>query len=293
MREELTLRQKISIGFSVAGLILLLIGIASFFGSDAEDYFDLFDEVYYGTYQSSEIKSVKIDIDYGDVVILNGSEFQLKIDNVDKENFKMELVNNVLSIRYDVPVIDSIYMNKGDGAKTRFELVLPNKMYEELNLDVFNGSLNIKGVSCNELVLNSKMTDTDFEKVNINQSATIDLSLSDFKAQSCMMYSPQIICGNGYTHIMKSTLNNLKLEGAMGDVNIASCLLSGSSRIEGGSGDINILLSGSKESYGFSFLSGNKDVTVDSQSYKDYDGKTSDNNILVDSGHGEIAFKFN
>lgn len=293
MREALTLRQKISIGLSAAGLILLLIGIASFIGSKPEDHFDLFDDAFYGTYQSADIKSVEIDIDYGEVVILNGSEFQLKIDNVDKDSFKMELVNNVLKISYDISVIDSIYMNKGDGAQTKFELVLPNKMYEEISADIFNGTLSVKGVSCNELDANCKMTDTTFEKLNVNQKSVIELTAGDLTIQSCMMYSPKINCGNGYTHIMKSTLNNLSLDGASGDVNIASCLLSGSCKINGGSGDISILLLGSKESYGFSFLDGNKDVTVDGESYKDYDATSSDNNILVDAGRGAIAFRFN
>lgn len=292
MREELTLRQKISIGVGIGGLVLLLLGIAVLLGSDTEDYFVLTDEVYYGTYQSADIKSVMLDVDYGEVVILNGAEFQLKIDDIEKDSFKMELVDNVLKISYDVSLIDSIYMSRGDGLKSRFELTLPNKMYEELLLDTFNGSLSIKGVSCNELNVSSNMSDTVFEKTTVNQKVDIDASACDLSVDSCTFYSPNISCGSGYSHIMKSTLNNLRLDGSFGDVNIASCLLSGDARIDGGAGDMSILLLGNKDSYGFSFLKGSKKVTVAGESFKKYDDTAAENNILVNAGRGEISFKF-
>lgn len=292
MIEERTLRQKISMVVGIVGLVLLLLGIAVFFGKKPEKYFDLTDEIFYGTYQSADIRSVELDIGYGEVQILSGTQFQLKYNGVEADDFKMELVNNVLKIQYDVSAIDSVYMSSRDAVETKFELVLPNKLYEDIKIESFNGKVSVKGVSCNALDINTTKSDVKLDKVTANQSSVLDMSMTDMDIESCTINSADFICGTGSLTVMKSTLNDCKLDCFTGDIRIASCLLQGSSEIKGGMGNINVMLLGDKASYGFSFLDGNDDIKVAGESYKNYDNTTSDNNILVNGGMGEITINF-
>ncbi len=292
MIEERTLRQKISMAVGIVGLVLLLIGVAVFFGKKPEKYFELANETLYGTYQSADIRSVELDIGYGEVQILSGTQFQLKYNGVETDNFKMELVNNVLKIEYDVSMIDSLYMSSRDAVETKFELVLPGKLYEDIKIKVFNGNVNIKGVSCNTFNVDATKSEVKLDKVTVNQSSIFDMSMTDMNVESSTLNSSDFICGTGYLTVMKSTLNGCKLDGSSGDVKIASCLLQGTSEIKGGMGNINVMLIGDKASYGFSFLDGDDDVKVAGESYKNYDNTTSDNNIIVNGGMGEITINF-
>lgn len=291
MNYGLSLRQKLSIGVGVAGLVLLLLGLAMLLSGNPDKYFDLSDGSYSG-YQSADITSVEIELGYGDLNVVSGSYFKLDTTAVQTENFSVQIVNNVLKIKYDVPKIDSVYMNNGDGIATKFELVLPNKLYEDIVIKSFNGSVSMKGVSCNNLVVDAFSSDVILERVTANQNAAFDSSVSDLNINSSTLYSPEIICGTGHVMVMKSTLDELNLDGSFGDVKIASCMLTGSTSLKCGAGNVSVMLLGDRDSYGFSFLKGKGDIKVDSKSYKEFDDTSSLNNILVDGSFGDVTISF-
>lgn len=291
MNYGLSLRQKLSIGFGVTGLVLLLLGLALLLSGNPDKYFDLHDKKYSG-YQSADIKSVEIDIGYGELNVLTGSAFKLDATAVHEDDFSMQIIDNVLVIKYDVPKIESIYMNNGDGIPTKFDLVLPNKLYEDITINSFNGSVKMKGVSCNNLVIESSSTDVSLERITVNQKTAFDSSMGDVSIDSSTLYATEVKCGTGHFMAVKSTIDQLDLNGSLGNVKLASCMLTGSTNIKCGMGDISIMLLGNRDSYGFSFLKGKGDIKVDSKSYEEFDDTSSQNNILIDGSFGNVDISF-
>ena len=287
---EYSVRFKISISLIIAGAVLFLFGLLILTSKPPKSYFEL--EKYEYTAQSSDIKSVDINIGYGEVRIVSGTSFKMKCENVDKDRFEYKISSNVLTINYDVDRIESMYMGKGKGIDTVFEITLPNKLLEEVSFSQIKGSADIKGISCNRLDIVSEMSDITFNGVTVNHDTSLDMGSGSCKFTSCTLERPNIKGGSGDIVFMSSRISNMTYDGQLGDLDVTGCILTGSSKLITGASDVRLHLLSGENSYGFSFDKGRGDITVAGKSYKEYDTKAGENNIYIDNGFGNVTISF-
>lgn len=289
---ETTLRFKISIGIMIAGAVFLLFGMLLIHSGNPSSYFDF--KSYEYSAQSADIKSVELNIGYGNVNITTGTSFRLKCENAAEELFEYKISNNILLISYKADFIESTYLGMGDGVETTFDIMLPNKLLEEVNITLDSGTLSAKGVSCNDFVCNAKRGDVSLSGITANHSAKISGGSGDTEISGCTFSSLRLTGGFGHINAIRSRFTNMKYEGGFGSIKLAACTLSGDSRLDTGFSKTEILLPGSEQGYGFSFEKGAGEITVDgSDDYKKYDDTISaGDNLFIRNGFGSVSISF-
>ena len=291
MNTSMSLRTKISLTVMIIGGLILLIGIASLVAGKPDSRYTL--ENYENSAQSADVKSAEINIGYGKVNISTGTKFEIKCKNIDTEKFECKITNNILKINYDADLIESMYMGKGDGIDTTFEITLPKKLLEEVSFTQNCGSVNIKGVNCNTFSLSSSRGDILLNGVSVNHSTQFDLGSGKCEINSCTLQSPEIKGGVGNCSIVRSRIDDMAYNGSFGDMDITGCVLSGSTKLDCGMSDTNVSLTGSESGYGFSFDKGFGDITVFGQKYSKYEGTAGSSFIIVSNSFGDVIISSN
>lgn len=291
MNSSMSLRTKISLVVMIIGGLIFLIGIASLVAGKPGSRYKL--ESYEQSAQSADVKSAEINIGYGKVNISTGTQFEIKCKNVDTEKFECKITNNVLKINYDTDLIESMYMGKGDGIDTTFDITLPKKLLEEVSYTQNCGKVSIKGVTCNTFSLSSSRGDILLNGVSVNHSTKFDLGSGKCEINSCTLQSPEIKGGLGNSSIVKSRIADMTYNGSFGDMDISGCVLSGSTNLDCGMSDTNVSLTGGESGYGFSFDKGFGDITVFGQKYKKYEGTTGSSFIIVSNSFGDVIISSN
>ena len=286
MNSSMSLRTKISLAVMIAGGLLLLIGIASLLAGKPDSHYKL--ASYENSAQSADVKSAEINIGYGKVNITTGTQFEIKCINADTEKLECKIANNVLKINYDVDLIESMYMGKGDGIDTTFDITLPKKLLEEVSYTQNCGKVSIKGVTCNTFSLSSSRGDILINGVSVNHSTKFDLGSGKCEINSCTLQSPEINGGVGSCSIVKSRIADMTYNGSFGDMDITGCVLSGSTNLDCGMSDTKVSLTGGESGYGFSFDKGFGNITVFGQKYTKYDGTAGSSFIIVSNSFGDV-----
>lgn len=286
MNSSMSLRTKISLIVMIIGGLIFLIGIASLVAGKPDSRYEL------GTYeqsaQSADVKSAEINIGYGKVNISTGTQFEIKCKNADTEKLECKITNNVLKINYDTDLIESMYMGKGDGIDTTFDIILPKKLLEEVSFTQNCGSVSIKGVTCNTFSLSSSKGDILLSGVSVNHNTKLDLGSGKCEINSCTLQGPEINGGIGNCSIVKSRIAEMMYDGSFGDMDITGCVLSGNTKLDCGMSDTKVSLTGDESGYGFSFDKGFGDITVFGQKYTKYDGTAGSSFIIVSNSFGDV-----
>ncbi len=291
MNSSMSLRTKISLVVMIAGGLIFLIGIASLLAGKPDSRYKL--ESYENSAQSADIKSAEINIGYGKVNISSGTKFEIKCTNVDTEKLECKITSNILHIDYNVDLIESMYMGKGDGIDTVFDITLPQKLLEEVSFTQNCGNVSIKGVTCNTFSLSSSRGDILLNGVSANHSTKFDLGSGKCEINSCTLQSPEIKGGLGNCSIVKSRISSMTYNGSFGDMDITGCVLSGNTKLDCGMSDTKVSLTGGESGYGFSFDKGFGDITVFGQKYTKYDGTAGGSLIMVSNSFGDVIISSN
>ncbi len=215
---------------------------------------------YYNKYDN--LTELKIDTSTSKVIIKEGDEFIVSVDNAPKR-LKVIEDNKVLKIKDNSLKIFS--------KKTSVITITIPSTLEKIDVEIGTGTLE-----CSNIVANNVKLELGAGKVNLSEVY--------FNAST-------IEGGAGEISIDNSTLNNLKLDAGTGKITIDG-KITGDSKIDSGIGEINLNLIGND--YDFDLDKGIGKITINgNESSNEVKLGTGENKIKIDAGIGNITINTN
>lgn len=285
----MSLRQKLSVIVGSIGLVLLIFGLLLFFAGRPDSYYDFKDKSY--TQQAADVGNVRLDISYGTVTVTTGTRLEVNVCNAAEELFHCSFSGNEVRIEYAPDFSERAYL-KAKDIDTRINIVLPNKLLEEVTVDSGDASLSIKGITCNSFSCSSDKGSIELERVTANHSTSISSIRGDVRAEGCQFADMELDGWIGNVLFMKTTFSGCDIKGGIGELRFASCLFEGLGRIDSGFANTSLHLAGSSDDYGFSFDKGRGDITVGGNDYGQYDGTVGKKSLYIKNGSGDVAISF-
>ncbi len=245
----------IALAVVIIALILdLVVSIArNISGSNTTDSF---------VYRYDNLTELKIDTSASKVILKEGDEFTVSVDNATKK-LKVSENDGRLSIKD----------NKFSLSKKNTSIItitLPIQL-DKINIEIGAGTLE-----CSNIIADNLKLELGAGKVNLS---------------GVYFNETRIEGGAGEISIDNSTLNNLKLDAGTGKVTIDG-KITGDSKIDSGIGEINLNLIGND--YDFDLDKGIGKITINgTESSDETKLGTGENKIKIDAGIGNITINTN
>lgn len=247
--------------------IFIVIGLTSFFiglifgvnsrENDLKNNID-FSRVYYGVY------SLDINLNFGELIIKEGDEFEVVASNIIKNRFRSELDNGTLFIegnKRQQDFFSSLLTRIVDGSiffKTTPKIIvyIPNEInFNEVNLVIGAGA-------------------TEIDKINTKK---LNVKVGTGSLMINNLYSKNSIINCGVGNV---TINGIML---------------GNNEVECGIGSVIINVDGKKENYNYTYSVGIGSVTINEKTYSGVvNGKidnSAKNNFNINCGIGNTIIK--
>lgn len=213
-------------------------------------------------YKYENINELKIDTSTSKVILKEGDEFIVSVDNAPKrlkvieDNKVLKIKDNSLKIFSKKPSVITI--------------TIPSTL-EKIDVEIGTGTLE-----CSNIVANN---------------VKLELGAGKVKLSEIYFNASTIEGGAGEISIDNSTLNNLKLDAGTGKVTIDG-KITGDSKIDSGIGEINLNLIGND--YDFDLDKGIGKITINgNESSNEVKLGTGENKIKIDAGIGNITINTN
>lgn len=233
------------------------------------------------TILNEEIRSVNIDIPYGELTIEQGDEFLLKAEDVIKGTFKKKLDGGVLTIEqnygrsslrvFGIDIYNDAF-RFGEGYRTpKIKLTVPKDFKaEDFILEFGAGKAEISGISA--------------EKVDIS------LGAGNVRIQGLSADDISIDTGVGNLIMDDVALNDLDLSTGVGNTEIQGTI-TGDSSFDCGVGRVYLDLEGDADDYNFDVDQGVGTVTLNGSKITSRESDSAKNSFDIEGGVGEVVIK--
>lgn len=230
---------------------------------------------------SSNIESLELDIDYGEVYIKEGDEFNIKVSNYYKRNININEKNGLLSISSDNDHfrtfgVNLFGVNNWQGHK--IIITLPRDFIGR-NIDLTLGA--------------GKM---EAEKL-VAKEISLDVGAGTADVRELIAYEEaDLTVGAGAITINKIDGNNVDIDCGVGEIQINDGKIFGKNQIDCGVGSIELRLDGDINDYNYYIDSGigNVKINDDKYSFTSSSKKINDNatsEFTIDCGVGNIDIR--
>lgn len=227
-------------------------------GSD--DYTDKEDSVM----NSGSIKNLKVDFDYGEMVIRTGNVEEIKVEtqNINQNRFKYRVDGDTLDIGYDRGWSIG-FLGFSVSSRSRIEITVPESMtFEKVEIDNGAGKMTVEGITADRLNVENGAGDMTINSVTVTDRLDIDGGVG-------AIFVSDTVCGGIDADIGVGQLT------FTGEVN-------GDGKIDSGVGAVHMTLYGDRSDYDFRTDSGiGQVITPGSNSGAKY-------TFNVSSGVGEV-----
>lgn len=215
--------------------------------------------------ETSEISSLEIDLEYTNLYIKTGTNFEVQTNNT---KITFENSNGNITIKED----NTISLN---NVESNLIIYLPKDitLIDETNIETDAGKINIEWLYTKKLSLELGAGEVCIKNIVVTDNSNID-------------------GGIGKTELVNCSLNNLKADLGVGEFNFNGTL-TGKNEINSGIGITNIELTNQKEDYTINASKSLGSITIDGEKIETDRIYGSGNNYLdIDGGIGEIKIDF-
>lgn len=258
---------KVALGIIGLGIILAIIGISSGASwsslnvgparlheriiniENNNNTNDIINESY------SDVKSIDIDIHYGEVSILQGDEFAIEASNINRKHLKSYVDGDTWRVKdagnfkinfFGIHIGDSgVDFNNGRSLITIY--IPKNFNGEKINIKLGAGKINIEQLSGDEI------------KLDVGAGNMLVNNLKAYK-------EADLAVGAGEINIDNIEAKDTNFECGMGNITING-VLKGDSKVECGVGQISMYLDGEEEDYNYYIDSGVGNVIINKDEY--------------------------
>ena len=269
----------VAMGF---GIILLIVVVAS--GGTVVDMPTV-------SYQESysDIRNVDMDIEYGEVKIVEGNEFSIDAENIPEDSLESSVSNGTWTVKQHNEKEYSIFGGRvdlggfwgwrwWDHEAPQITITLPSDFIAD-NFQMYIGAGDVKV----EKILASE---ADFVV-----SAGI-LVIDEAAISGASKYN----VGAGSMELMKLQAKDITVDCGVGNVFIEGAI-TGYNDITCGVGSVNMKLEGSKDDYSYEIESGIGNINIDNDNYHSISDKSINNNgalgnFSLDCSVGNITVDF-
>jgi len=281
---------KVWLGISLCTIIfgmgLLVIAVAS--GAEWKDVASYTNDALYSYDETyTDVKSIDMKIEYGEINLVEGDEFSIKADNMLDDDFESYVKDGTWMIRendandfhifgFDFSA-QQLFRWNGDFTP-HYTITIPRIFVAE-NVIIAIGA-----------------GDMEVESINASQG-TFTLGAGRITiGELVITEESEYNVGAGQMILENITANNISVECGVGDVAIEG-IINGDNYIHSGVGSVKLDLQGNEEDYTYDVNAGIGSVSIGETSYNNVTNKiiNSSNNanyLNLDSGIGDIDIDF-
>ena len=248
----------------ISGILSTLYALSGVLGLKKENK-KVNDEMNMVNFESEEIATLDIDVDFTNLIIKNGDTLIAETNN---ENINCKQNNQKLQIKEKQHNLFS-RNNKGDLVV----YVPENLKFKEVKINAGAGKIQIESINTENLYLELGAGETTINKLNVTNGCEIQ-------------------SGAGRESILSGIINGLNLDMGIGKFEITSAI-TGNSQIDAGIGNLELNIQDNKENYKIQLDSGIGNIKIDGTKVADDTqyGK-GENTIKIDGGIGDINIEF-
>lgn len=260
----------ISLIIIIIGAVIFLLGLFLYFASGGKYKFDINDlENINQSFDAEDITNLDFELAVGDFNIkaADTDKITVKVENVPKGTVDIDVSGNTFKIesKEEKWYKNIFFVNVPDNNR-KFDIIVPEKTYENMNIDSGVGEFLFENLTCNRSDIDCGVGDIEFKGLNIG-----NMNLDG---------------GVGSIKITDSTLNKSDIDAGVGEIDFQGKIL-GNTDISLGVGYAKFDIDGFRNDYQI-----NSDGMVDIN----YNDDTSENQgkirIDLDTGVGEVDFNF-
>lgn len=178
--------------------------------------------------ESSSLTGLDIDVKAGTFYVTAGNNLSIETYGIKKDDLDYSIKDGILNVKY-APGFKLVDFSFDD---MQINIVVPQKIYENVNFEVKAGELDVRDLSAEKCTLDFTAGDSSFSNVMISEHSDIKISAGDCNFFNCTLNDPDIKMTAGYMFFGTSRLL-------------------GSSDIKMTAGSMYINLSGTAEDYNF------------------------------------------
>ena len=189
------------------------------------------------------IKNLKVDFDYGEMIIRTGNVDEIKADtkNVIQDRFQYEVKGDTLNIKYDRGWHLSFF--GGFNPDTKIEITVPETMiFDKVEIDNGAGKMTVEGITADKLDIDNGAGEMIVNNVTVNSKLDIDGGVGAITVHDT-------VCGGIDAEIGVGQFT------FTGEVN-------GDGRIDSGIGAVYMTLYGDRDDYNFKTDNGIGQITT-------------------------------
>lgn len=165
---KVLVRCIIGIGLIIVGVIFMAVG-GSMGGFKKLNIIDWETVEINEAIEFDDLDKVNIDFSVGELNIQKGDSLRIE-GNVIKDAFEYDYTDDVLNINYslkDKKLFTGVINKSFDNLEVT--LYLPDEVYDEFNLDMNAGMINVKGISANSSKISLGVGEFNFEDMDIGK----------------------------------------------------------------------------------------------------------------------------
>lgn len=235
----------------------------------------------------SGVDSIEIDINYGEVILEEGTEFSIRVEHMMEDSFDSDVVNGVWRIKNDLDNRNSINIFGWSIPISIFG----NGIFNDYSPDVY---ITLpKGFVSKQLRISVDAGTLEADKLNSEraylQVGAGSMEIRKFSATNSSSYQ----VGAGELIINDLTAHNIEMDCGIGSIFING-VITGNSFIETGIGRIELDLYGNEEDYNYDLECGIGGISLNDRSYGGLGTESSvhhtnaENSFDLNCGIGEI-----
>lgn len=298
---------KYIVGGSMVAFGVLLMIIAACFGGwktlrdfggitidwDGLHYFDNNSNEYFltgdkGTMEKGDIKNLKIEVDYGRLIIKTDNVDEIKIDtkNIVTNRFKWEQSGDTLKIKYGGGF--SFFTWKSNSEIT---ITFPNDMaFDKAVIANGAGATDVNNITASEIRMENGAGALRFTDISAKDKLYLENGAGAVKMENINCGKLDLNGGVGEITAEDVVCSELKLDNGIGTFRYEG-EINGNADIDNGIGEIRMTVYGNSSDYGFDVDSGIGNVRVNGNAPISY--SNSKYKFKIDTGVGEVRINFN
>ncbi len=214
---------------------------------------------------TQQIVSLDIDISAAELTVTTGDNFSME-SNLKKLTIKTE--GDTLLIKEK----SNYFFGFGSKRTPKINLVLPDKIFEKIEIETGAGRVSIQTLSAKHLSFEFGAGEVEIDNLSAIENAEME-------------------SGAGKVTIANGTLNNLEFEMGVGECNVTA-KLTGNNRLKGGVGSFNAYLVGTSEDYTLKVSTGIGSTNIDGKKVTNGTYGNGKSVVQIESGVGEVNVRY-
>lgn len=235
-------------------------------------------EPLYETYK--DVKSIEIDVDFGEVIIKQGNEFKIESKNIYNDEFESYMSGDTLVINHDNGSWFEIFNFRGNEDKhingsPEITLYIPKDFHaEDLDISLGAGYMQIEKISADNVTIDAGTGAVNVQSVIVLEEGYFSVGAGEIKVTDIQADNAEIDCGVG----------NIKMTG----------LITGESDVSCGVGKVVLDLKGDEKDYNYNVDCGLGSIKINDRSYRVSESAVVENDnarneFNVDCGMGSVT----